>query len=111
MDMEKIKVCAITAAVVFVLAPIASVQLGFLHTASAVEAAATDATNEVITTYCVRDFLAAEDAEERLAELKATTSTFARSRLVRESGFAFLPNTTREIRAVSDMCAARLFAS
>ena len=111
MDMEKIKACAITAVVALVIAPIASVQLGFLHTAGAVQAAANDAANEVAATYCARDFVATEGGAERLAELKATTSTFARSRLIRESGFALLPNTTRENRAVSDLCAAKLMAS
>jgi hypothetical protein len=65
------------------------------------------ARNELAAAICVEHFMAAQDAQARLAKLKEATY-WERSELVSKAGFATMPDRKEPNTIVASMCAARL---
>lgn len=65
------------------------------------------ARHELAAAICVDEFMAAQDAQARLAKLKEA-SYWERSELVSKAGFATMPDRKEPNTIVASMCAAQL---
>jgi hypothetical protein len=65
------------------------------------------ARHELAAAICVDEFMAAKDAQVRLAKLKEA-SYWERSELVSKAGFATMPDRKEPNTIVASMCAAQL---
>lgn len=65
------------------------------------------ARHELAAAICVEDFMAAQDAQARLAKLKDTTY-WERTEIVAKGGWATMPDRKEPNHIVASMCAARL---
>ena len=65
------------------------------------------ARHELAAALCVEEFMAAQDAQARLAKLKEA-SYWERSELVSKAGFATMPDRKEPNSIVASMCAAQL---
>jgi hypothetical protein len=74
---------------------------------SMAEEAAQQTRTEIGVSLCVKEFMAAPDARQRLATLKGT-SWYDRDEIVAEGGFATLPNEKAANTAIAMQCATQL---
>ena len=65
------------------------------------------ARHELAAALCVEEFMAARDAQSRLAKLKEA-SYWERSELVSKAGFATMPDRKEPNSTVAGLCAAKL---
>lgn len=71
--------------------------------------AAAKARAQLTSTLCVQRFLAAPDAEARLADLKAIDLGYHRRQFVAEGGWALMPGEESTSSQAAGLCAAALY--
>ena len=72
------------------------------------ERAGAEGRHELASVICVENFLAAPDAQVRLAEFKDISSGFRQRQFVEEGGWAVMPNREDASRQAADLCAKLL---
>jgi hypothetical protein len=69
------------------------------------ETAGDDSRYELASVICVEKFLAAPDAQDQLAELKAIDSSYRQRQFIEAGGWAVMPNKDDAARQAADLCA------
>jgi hypothetical protein len=69
------------------------------------ETAGDDSRYELASVICVEKFLAAPDAQDQLAELKAIDSSYRQRQFIEAGGWAVMPNKDEAARQSADLCA------
>ena len=69
------------------------------------ETAGDESRYELASVICVEKFLAAPDAQARLAELKATGSSYSQRQFIEAGGWAVMPTKDEAARQAADLCA------
>jgi len=77
--------------------------------ASALSAANTSRT-DLAAAICVQNFMAQDDARERLADLKAERSAFRQRDMINAGGYATMPDQEEAATATATLCARMLSA-
>lgn len=72
--------------------------------------AADESRTDLAAAVCVQNFLAGDDAREKLAELQAVTSSFQQRAFVEEGGWAVMPDSDGASRQAATLCARMLMA-
>jgi hypothetical protein len=60
---------------------------------------------ELASVICVERFLAAPDAQEQLAELKAIDSSYNQRQFIEAGGWATMPSKDKAARQTAELCA------
>ena len=69
------------------------------------ETAGDDSRYELASVICVEKFLAAPDAQDQLAEIKAIDSSYRQRQFIEAGGWAVMPNKDDAARQAADLCA------